>query len=509
MSYTVNHYNGAVLTTVADGTIDTTATNIKLIGKNYTGYGEILNENYVWMLENFASGTEPTTPLTGQIWWNTALGTLTVYDGTQFKAVSSSTVDTVEPTGAVEGDLWWDTTNEQLYVYNSTDWILIGPAFAAGSGQSGAVVEVIQDTPGGNDHVVVKTLVSDVVISVTSKDPTFTPAVGINDFGDIYPGITLVNDTGAVPGARFRGKCTDADTLSGLTEVQFLRSDIEDSTSAKISFLTDNGIAIGFTAATGQLTIQTGVSETIRAFNQGLGGNLLLGATTAGGSEVTGIDFDADLTEISVNSNKITDAADPTAAQDVVTKAYSDLKTNEASGGALFADASVSVAGILLPDTNNTRNFGSSGLRYATIYATTFDGLATTAQYADVAERFEADAALEAGTVVMLGGAKEICAANEDLSDEVFGVISTRPAHLMNSAAGTDQTHPPVAMTGRVPVRVTGQVRKGDRLVSAGAGIARAADKTELTAWNVVGRALEDKYSEGEGSVEAIVSMKS
>ena len=69
MAYTINLFDGTLLTTVADGTIDTAATNIKLVGKNFTGYGELMNENLIHMLENFADASEPTTPLTGQIWW--------------------------------------------------------------------------------------------------------------------------------------------------------------------------------------------------------------------------------------------------------------------------------------------------------------------------------------------------------------------------------------------------------------------------------------------------------
>jgi len=95
----------------------------------------------------------------------------------------------------------------------------------------------------------------------------------------------------------------------------------------------------------------------------------------------------------------------------------------------------------------------------------------------------------------------------EDATDEVFGVISTRAAFTMNGAAGSDETHPPIAMTGRVPVRVVGRVRKGQRLVSAGNGLARAAARDEWTAYNVIGRALKDKMTEDEGTVEAIVTI--
>jgi hypothetical protein len=129
------------------------------------------------------------------------------------------------------------------------------------------------------------------------------------------------------------------------------------------------------------------------------------------------------------------------------------------------------------------------------------------ANYADVAERFAADCEMLPGTVVELGGSAEITRSVEELSENVFGVISTRAAYLMNSQAGTDETHPPIAMTGRVPVRVTGMIHKGDRLVSAGNGLARAAQPGEATAFNVIGRALEGRTETGEGTVEAIVTI--
>jgi hypothetical protein len=139
----------------------------------------------------------------------------------------------------------------------------------------------------------------------------------------------------------------------------------------------------------------------------------------------------------------------------------------------------------------------------------TISGNQINANYADVAERFEADVVdMLPGTVVELGGDKEITKVQDELSDKVFGVISTRAAYLMNSQAGTDATHPPVAMTGRVPVKVVGSVAKGDRLVSAGNGLARAAQAGEATAFNVIGRALTAKTDEAEGTVEAIVTTK-
>jgi hypothetical protein len=123
-------------------------------------------------------------------------------------------------------------------------------------------------------------------------------------------------------------------------------------------------------------------------------------------------------------------------------------------------------------------------------------------------ERFEADAEYEAGTVVELGGSKEITAVVDDASDNVFGVISSSMGYLMNSAAGPQTTHPAIAMTGRVPVKVRGQVRKGNRLVSAGSGYARAAKVGEATSFNTVGRSLEDKLTDDDGKILAAVSVK-
>jgi len=166
------------------------------------------------------------------------------------------------------------------------------------------------------------------------------------------------------------------------------------------------------------------------------------------------------------------------------------------------ANATVGVTGITNLNANGVGNIGSASTYFNTIFAK-----ATSAEYADLAERFEADAAYAPGTVVQLGGVAEVTRANEELTDDVFGVISTRPAYTMNGGAGNDETHPAIAMTGRVPVLVVGKVTKGDRLVSAGNGFARSATPGEITAFNVIGRALETKTTDGEGTVEAIVKI--
>jgi hypothetical protein len=151
---------------------------------------------------------------------------------------------------------------------------------------------------------------------------------------------------------------------------------------------------------------------------------------------------------------------------------------------------------------------GSATFKWANVYADTLNGTAVEALYADLAERFAADAAYAPGTVVALGGAAEVTAVAEEGSESVFGVVSGRAAYLMNSGAGNSETHPAIAMTGRVPVRVIGTVLKGQRLISSSVpGVARAAAEGEATSFNVIGRALEDKYSANEGTIMAVVKV--
>ena len=479
MAYTVNKTNGSVLATVSDGTIDTT-TDLVLVGKNYAGYGEFLNENYVKLLENFANTSAPAAPVAGQMWWDSSGNLLKVYTGSAFKTVSSSTASGSAPSSSVTGDLWWDTTNGQLKVYNGTGFTTIGPAFTSGTGTSGAIVEVVTDN-GATDHVVVKLYASSTVVGIVSKDSVFTPQSSISGFGTISPGIQL---SSTVSGAKLQGTSTDADKLGGIAAASYLRADQADSTTSTFSVVNDTALVIG---ADGDLTVNINGSSNPVLTNTNTNGSIVLAPNGSG--------------TVDVSSKKISSLADPTSAQDGATKAYVDSTVSGA--GALAANGSVAIAGILVPDANNTRNLGATGTKFATVFATTFSGNATTANYADVAENFSADAVYSPGTVVALGGVEEITRVNEELADDVFGVISNRPAYLMNAQLDGS----PVAVAGRVPVRVRGQINKGDRLVSAGAGLARAALPGEATSFNQIGRAIQSKTTDEQGVVEAFVTI--
>jgi len=183
-------------------------------------------------------------------------------------------------------------------------------------------------------------------------------------------------------------------------------------------------------------------------------------------------------------------------------------ESSDTSCNVLFVTAAT---GDLAPKTGTNLTFNSSaGTLTTTTFVGNLTGTATAAEYSDVAERFASDSAYAPGTVVALGGAEEITQVNEEGSDEVFGVISSldQAAFKMNGGAGNDDTHPYIAMTGRVDVKVIGSVNKGDRLISASVpGYAKAATKSECTAFNVIGRALTGKTTGGQGSVLAAVRV--
>lgn len=487
MAYVVNKTNGSILTTVSDGTIDTTS-DLTLIGKNYSGYGEFLNENFVKLLENFSNNTQPATPIAGQLWWDSSADLLKVYTGTQFKVISSTTSGPAEPTGPVVGDLWFDTVNGQLKVYDGSSFIVVGPVTTPGAGVSGPVVESIDDNTA-TPHVVIKFLINDVLVSTISKDAEFTPQSAISGFSTIKPGYQL---SSTVSNLKYHGTATDADALGGVAAANFLRSDANDTTTGQLSVQTNLGI-------------RTGSSLNFQVTHSG--SNVTVANTTSDGDVIFTVnDGGVTSTALTIDgaTNRLTVAGDPTANLGVATKQYVDNAIS-AGGTALLADGSVDIQGVLIPDGDGTRNLGSVARTFNEMHAVSFIGQASSAQYADVAEKFTADAQYSAGTVVALGGPEEITAAVEELTDTVFGVVSDQPAYLMNAGL---ENGVPVAVAGRVPVRVVGRVNKGDRLVSAGNGLARAATANDsISAFNVIGRALESKTTDGEGVVESFVTI--
>ena len=596
MAYTINLTDGTVFATISDGTINTSSSMI-LVGKNYAGYGEFLDENFIHLLENGSNTTAPAAPLTGQLWWDKTNNLLKVYNGSIFKTISAATASASAPTSNVTGDLWYDTTNQQLKVYTGAAFLVVGPGYTSAQGTSGAIPETILNNVGATRYIT-SLYVNNVRVAIVYDGASFTPeAALLVAFPTIYPGVTL---SSSVSGAVFAGSATNAQLLDSLDSTSFMRADANTATTGRLQVNNANGIYIGTSnvvnisqssndgviaspVSTGNLIIRTNVSGTTYTVATALGGNgafaianaatigttlsvtgnttggnLLTGGQVSAAGNITGANFIGNVIPpaggaVSTTGNisggniltsglisaggNITSAANIAgnyllgngsqltglSAAVAVTKFVNGSSEGNAgsSGGNItftvggtsnvlvlssttaYFGSDVSVSAIQKTGSNSVGNIGSSANYFNRVFAT-----ATTALYADVAERFAADELLEPGTVVELGGSKEITRSQQDLSENVFGVISTRPAYTMNGGAGEDDTHPPVAMTGRVPVKAIGIIRRGDRLVSAGSGVARAAQPGEATAFNVIGRSLEDKHLEELGTIEAIVTIK-
>ena len=214
MSYNIIKTDGTPLAVVADGQTKQDATSLVLIGKNYAGYGTFLNENFIKLLENFSSATEPLYPLVGQLWWKKDTRLLKVYDqfGT-WKTISGAQSQSDAPTNSIAGDLWFDTVNQQLKTYSGASWIVIGPSFTATTGTSGAIA----DTIIASDllpHVVVKFFVQNQLIAILSKDDTFTPGTTIPGFSTIRPGFNLARDR--IPALVYYDNANNASYLGGV-----------------------------------------------------------------------------------------------------------------------------------------------------------------------------------------------------------------------------------------------------------------------------------------------------
>lgn len=210
MTYKINKTDGSLLAELVDSTIDQISTDITLIGKNVSSYGELINENFVKILENFANTSAPNNPITGQLWFDTAQNRLKVYDGNGFRIGSGPIVTGVPPSNLVQGDLWIDSAENQLYFFDGADLQLAGPVYKDSQGLSGFTVESIYDTNGAL-RVLVYLWAGQTLLGIFSKYPfELQPRAEIPGFdGVIRPGFNAGNLTGM----KFHVRTTSSDAL--------------------------------------------------------------------------------------------------------------------------------------------------------------------------------------------------------------------------------------------------------------------------------------------------------
>jgi hypothetical protein len=244
MSYQINKTDGTLLVDLADGQRDVNTTDLALIGRNYRGFGENFNENFIKLLENFANQSAPANPLRGQLWYDTTEERLKVYNGNEF--TSSGVIVSAQQPQMVSGDLWLNNEANQLYMFDGTDLVLVGPNYSAFQGVSGVVTDTVLDIQG-TSRTVIKFYVGNALTGVYSNIE-FTPGIG-----QAIPGLTGAVGKGFTTidqDFKWNGTATRADSLidaQGTVRLaaQFLASDSDDTTTGALTIQNDQGLTIG------------------------------------------------------------------------------------------------------------------------------------------------------------------------------------------------------------------------------------------------------------------------
>lgn len=599
MAYEVNKFNGVFLTSVADGTIDTN-TDLRLVGKNYAGYGEVQNENFVHLLENFANTTAPPKAITGQIWFDTSIKKLKFYDGAKFKTAGGAEASASAPSGLSIGDFWWDTAAKQLYTYTGNDFTLIGPIASPDLGTSIISPAVVYGTlaTAEGPHTILKVIADNKTIAVISKtaftlDTSKNP---IDDFTVIKKGVTLVkSQTGvSTDDFTFWGTASNATKLGGFTADQYIKTG-ESAFISEVNFgdpgfqlgdgndlrvRVENGTDVIVENRLGNdITFRITVDDVIderdiaiikrTGIEPGISNAYTLGSTTKRWSNVFSTTFNGALTgavtgnTTGVHTGNVL-ANDNTVLINATTKeigfaganiigtltgsvtgsastAVNASKLNNLDPSAVIPGSAISTIAVrnsngdILANQfvgiadNADRTFidrtnaridptwadGTASTQYRTaritataysiaardvsgnITANIFNGTATAARYADLAEKYLADKEYEAGTVMIIGGEKEVTAG--DVNTRAIGVVSADPAFMMNKDLEGGIY---VALKGRVPCKAYGSVTKGDRLIAGPSGTAMAAHGNYA---NVFAVALESTGTRTGNIIEVLV----
>jgi len=350
MSFTINFYDSSTTPIiVANGTVDN-STSLTLIGKNYAGYGEPQNENFLHLLENFASPVAPSGSVEGQLWWDKVNKKLLVRSGTGWRMVSGTSNTTLAPTTVSNGELWWDPTTQQLKVFNGSSWDTVGPIFTSAQGQTGERAVTVNDNLA-QPHVVSILSVGGVDMAVVSKDPTFT-TTDIAGFSTIKPGINLKTSY------TYYGNSENALSLGGVLAANYLRSDVASSSNYPISTLSNDGITIG---ASSDFTIKV-VSNAVKLVGNVPNRDVVMSVTLPNGT------ITDSLTIVGANGSVLV-AGNPTNSLGVATKQYVDSSLNTSLQQYYPLDGSSALSSSITFDANGQYSIGSPSAKVAFLHS--------------------------------------------------------------------------------------------------------------------------------------------
>ena len=391
MAYQINKTDGTIVATVADGQIDSLSTDITLIGKNYSGFGEAFNENLIKLLEHFSSITAPIHPIKGQIWYDSSQSKLKVYNGIAFVPVSSATVSSSQPTTLAAGDLWYDNVGEQLYFFDGATAVLLAPVYSSVQGLSGLRIDTILDTLN-QTRVITSLYNNGVLLGIFSKD-SFTPKIEIIGFtGSIAPGF----NSGSLANFKIRATCTNSDSLGGALATTYVRTDTSNSINGQLQITSDLGVVVG-SAGQANLFVNSG---TVILSNSATDRNTQF-SVRKGITQETAFEIDASTRTVSLYSGFI-DSTVTTGGNLVVNGNLTVEGTTTTINTATVAieDKNIVIANVASP-TNSTAD--GAGI---TIKGTTDKTIAysNSSNWLDISETLN----LAAGKGVYIGGTKVI-----------------------------------------------------------------------------------------------------
>lgn len=497
MAYTINSFTGVNNDiTIEDGTVNQ-ATALKFIGKNYAGYGELQNENFYHLLENFAGTGEPARKVTGMIWYDATENRIRFYDGQRFRPASGAEVSTTQPQGQTAGDFWFDSANDQVFVYTGNQYVLVGPQTTSQGQVTQLETGFAKSSYDGSLKPIVRAFVNgDVIFTISQEsfpiNTAETENLDLANFTEVKSGITLrtTGSTGFTTGpTRFWGTASAAEKLV-VDGTIFDSAEFVQKNSPELLAQTN----IRAEGAAGGLTI--GSADTFKIYNNG---NVAF-IQNNGGTDIAFADSSATRFRVSSNVFKpeTTGTHDlgetGTRFRAIYANTFDGTVTQSQKleynglGSNTFAQAQVADGPLTIPVRDSQ----------GTVFATTFNGVSTQAQYADLAEKYTTGADLPVGTAVAVCGHDDHEVEPASAGDICIGVVSAEPAYLMNSEAEGQA----IGLKGRVPVRVVGPVKKGQAVYADKDGVCGTVAATAL-----VGVALESNSEEGEKLVECVLKV--
>lgn len=490
MAYQIDRYNNTILTVVQDGTIDQT-TDLKFIGRNYAGYGEMQNENFLYLLENFSGANPPPRALSGQLWFDSASSKIKFYDGNKWRTNGGSEVSDTQPTGLAEGDFWWDNVNDQLYAFNGTDFTLIGPQ-SAGQGVTQMLSRTVLDSSSNPQSIIEAVLQDETIYIVSATEFTLSNTNPIPGFSRIKKGLTLINtpSTGLSAGITtsdhyYWGTSSNSLKLGGKSASEYLTVD-SPSFSGQVSF-GDSGIAIG-----DSLDLKIYVEN----------GNEGVIANETDSNSIIKFKLTNNVGTITHSTTLTANGIDP-AQTETYNLGTASLKWNNVYATTFNGTATRAIS--LLEGTNArtasaaaTPNTVAVRTSSADLVANLFQGTATQARYADLAEKYTTPNTLPIGTAVAVSKLDFYEVEAAGFHQECIGVVSENPGYMMNCEAEGQY----IGLKGRVPVRVIGPVFKGSPVYTWAKGICAASPSG-----NLVGIALETNENINEKLVECVLKV--